>query len=550
MRAFVNDALRFVIAHAIKLLGVVMDLRQGIRIRRFRANQRYLKRKYRLHGDTPVVSYGPRVIESIRHAAAHAGRDATFAMTSGSTGEPKKILYTKRRLRTLKLTFSDMFARTCRAYRLERTTLYVFSSFQRDASLTSMLLNEPKLPLYLSTLQAPYRLQQHAAIRELAAEYGANAVRLWVLTMANPGVLYATNPSTISTFLDELKNNWTVCSTLIKDWHRRPQRFDRTVHAIARRLDSRGSAERLRRVASSTSPVPLEQFAPAVRAYICWTGGYVKPFLYRLAVHLPPSRYRPVPMYSMSTETLETETVFRDAGIYFLPLANGVVYEFIHAESNDSPEKLVNPDELTAGETYVMVVSDSYGLRRYQTGDLFECRGRAINGLPDLAFLRRCGLEYSFAGEKVTADQLNEVFNHLRARHPVILSHEFLTCVPSLPPDERPHYKFILIRDSDTPLHANSISTHADELLSEMNCEYKHKRATGLLGPIRFAQLNAVEFAKRFAGSWETQFKFLPLYQRTWESTAVPAFVPHVNASHFLVSHIDTGQHTQPPSLR
>ncbi|HKS09785.1 MAG TPA: hypothetical protein VJS13_09585, partial [Pyrinomonadaceae bacterium] len=59
--------------------------------------------------------------------------------------------------------FSDMFARACHAFRIERTSLYVFSSFQQDASLTSLLLDEHKLPPYLSALQAPYRVQQHPA---------------------------------------------------------------------------------------------------------------------------------------------------------------------------------------------------------------------------------------------------------------------------------------------------------------------------------------------------------------------------------------------------
>src|SRR5688572_20649515 len=154
MMGYINDAGRFLIARTIVLLGVVLDLWQRLRIRCFAANQRRLRLKYRLHTDTPVVSYGPRVVESIRHAAAYVGRGARFAVTSGSTGEPKQILYTTRRLRTLEFTFSEMFARAVRAYGLKRASLYVFSSFQPDASLTSMLLDKPKLPPYFSTLQA------------------------------------------------------------------------------------------------------------------------------------------------------------------------------------------------------------------------------------------------------------------------------------------------------------------------------------------------------------------------------------------------------------
>ena len=552
MRGYFNDTGRYLIARTIVVLGVVLDLWQRFRIRRFVANQRRLRRKYRLHTETPVVSYGPRVVESIRHAAAHVGHRARFAMTSGSTGEPKTILYTAHRLRTLKFTFSDMFARAVRAYGLKRTSLYVFSSFQRDASLTSMLLDEPKLPPYLSTLQAPYRVQQHPAISALAAEYGTAAVRLWILAIANPGVLYATNPSTISTFFDELKTNWITCSSLIRDWYNHSDRFDRTVRMIARRFDSRGSAERLRVVATSNDPIPIEQFAPAVKAYICWTGGYVKPFLDRLSNHLPAQRYRLIPMYSMSTETVETETVFRNGDFYFLPLAQGVVYEFIDANSKgDHAEKLLAPSQLIPGETYAMVVSDAYGLRRYKTGDLFDCRRSTRNALPDLTFLRRRELEYSFTGEKVTAEQLNTVFHRLRARHPEILADGFLTCVPSLPPKENPHYKMILIRDSKTATNADRLAKECDELLSSLNCEYKNKRATGMLGPIRFLESTTDDFATRLADdTWETQFKFLPLYQRTWESVPPQTNVPHLNDSDVRLSHKNTQQLTSITTLQ
>lgn len=506
----VNDAFRFVIACGIRILAVVLDIRQRVRIARFTSNQLRLKRKYRIHSDTPVLSYGPRVVESIRHAAAHAGGDAQFVLTSGSTGEPKKILYTKRRLRGLKFTFSDMFVRACRAQRLRRTSLYVFSSFQRDTSLTSVLLSEAKLPPYFSTLQAPYRVQQHDSVRALVSEYGAAAVRLWILTIANPGVLYATNPSTISAFFDELETDWATCSKLVRDWHSDPQRFDRMVRKIARRLDSRDSSERLHLIATSPGPVLLKHFSPAARAYICWTGGYVKPFLDRLEVHLPAPRYRLIPMYSISTETVETETAFRNGGVHFLPLASGVVYEFIAAGMDDDPENVLRPDQLKPGKTYAMLVSDAYGLRRYQTADLFACH-RIVAGLPDLSFLRRRALEYSFVGEKVTGEQLAAVFDKLREQYPDVLANGFLTCVPSLPARGLPHYKICFV-SSEHGLKEN-FATHCDELLSSLNCEYKSKRANGMLGPITFVETDAAEFAEGFAGAWETQFKFLPLYQ-------------------------------------
>ena len=497
MRTYFNDTLRAAISWTILYLGLLACGWQRVQLLAFRFNQRRLKRKYGITRDTPVLSYGPEVERSIR---ARADKDAKFATTSGTTDRPKELLYTKRRLLALKLAFSKMFAGTCYAFRLKRTSLYVFSSFEADMSLTSLLLDESALPHYLSTLQAPYRLQHHPALQALVSKYGATAVRLWILTLSNPGVLYSTNPSTISTFLDELERDWNHSSALIRDWCYAPASFAPEAHHIANRLASRGCAKRLNYVAISREPLPLSQYAPAVRAYICWTGGYVKPFLDRLATHLPSPRYELIPMYSMSTETIETLPYFRDREAAFLPFAPGVVYEFI-----DNAENLLDAHQLESGKLYSMVVSDAYGLRRYQTDDLFLCK-RKIHGLPDLSFVRRRTLEHSFTGEKLTAEQLSIVFDQLRASYPSLLAGRFLTCVPSQPP----HYKVLIVGDSTIENSHDFIASRCDELLCEINCEYRSKRASGRLGPVKVASTKFKDFVATNS-HWETQFKFLPL---------------------------------------
>ena len=51
----------------------------------------------------------------------------------------------------------------------------------------------------------------------------------------------------------------------------------------------------------------------------------------------------------------------------------------------------------------------------------------------------------------------------------------------------------------------NFIATRCDELLGQINCEYRSKRSTGRLGAIKCTNAQMQDFA------WETQFKFLPL---------------------------------------
>ena len=485
MRGEVNDRFRDAIGFSIRKIGFLLRYLQEHRVRNFKA--RWVKQDRRTEG--------------------------RYALTSGSAGDPKRILYTSRRLRMVKFVFSDMFARACAAFRIKRTSLYVFSSFEPDESLTSLLLEEVELPNYFSTLQAPYRVEHQPAMRALAAEYGATAVRLWLLTIANPGVLYATNPSTISTFFDELAAHWRDSSSLVRNWCQDQKRFNADIRRIARRLDSTGSHHRLQTIASSEEVLPLQVWAPAVEAYICWTGGYVKPFLDRLREYLPSPRYRLIPMYSMSTETIETSSYFANGEVFFFPLAPRVLFEFL-----DENDHFVGPTELQPGKLYEMVVTDGYGLHRYRTNDLFLCR-RKVRTLPDLVFKRRRGLEYSFTGEKLTAEQCSIVFEQLRTQYPAVFANKYLTCVPSRTCHETPHYKVLLVGKRKAHLELDSLAARCDELLGQINCEYRSKRASGRLGAVTFIETGMREFAEHFAAhrGWESQFKFLPLCPHlTW----------------------------------
>lgn len=430
-----------------------------------------------------------------------------------------------------------MFARACRTFRIKRTSLYVFSSFEPDESLTSMLLDETGLPNYFATLQAPYRVQRHHAIRALAAEYGVTAVRLWIMTLSNPGVLYSTNPSTLSTFFDDLAHNWRESSDLIRNWCKDSKRFNSNVRKLASRLASTGSEARIHAIATSDTSLPINVWVPAVEAYICWTGGYVKPFLDRLQKYLPSPHYRLIPMYSMSTETIETLTSFKDDDVYFLPLAPGVVYEFLQETDH---QHFLKPAALEPGKLYEMIVSDAYGLRRYHTGDLFLCR-RKIDNLPDLVFVKRRGLQFSFTGEKLTAEQVSLVFEQLRERYPQVFADRYLTCVPSA--ESIPHYKVLLIGEAQN-VDLHEIAKRCDELLGAINCEYRSKRASGRLGPADLIQIGTKEFAERFAShsGWESQFKFLPLCPYlTYKDTIVSHKNTAKGCKTVASPHIDSG---------
>ena len=524
MRGLVNDALRRLVGFSIVALGFWLDVVQRWRIRAYRFTQARLRVRYGISDSTPVLSFGPEQQATIAERAKRERGPIRYAETSGSTDAPKKLLYPLKRIARAKWAFIDAFARAFARTPWRRHSLYVFSSLHEDGSLTALMLAEKALPSYLATLQAPDRLQSQPALRDLAGRYGDAALRLWVLCLANPGVLYSTNPSTLSTFLDTMRAEWTTFTALIRDFALHPEMFQRSVHHLAGRLTSRGAASRLRSVAESATPLPLSLVAPAVHTYVCWTGGYVQPFLSRLAQLLPAPWYRLLPMYSMSTETPETTPCYRGDSVAFLPLAQGVLFEFLPDGADDDAARLVLPHALEASHPYTLVVSDAYGLRRYQTDDLFLCVG-FVSGLPDLRFVRRRSLSYSFTGEKLTGEQVSIALDRLRNDFASLGDESFLTCMPSSPgAGALPHYRLVRIERPGTSgtVSMDAAALRCDVLIGEINREYRVKREGGRLGPMRGATVSQEDFLARIGAghhrtSWDTQFKFLPLYCRRWE---------------------------------
>jgi len=70
------------------------------------------------------------------------------------------------------------------------------------------------------------------------------------------------------------------------------------------------------------------------------------------------------------------------------------------------------------------------------------------------------------------------------------------------------------IGDTNTTVKDHEmLAARCDEMLCEINCEYRSKRASGRLGAIEIEPCGFKEFVNTNP-AWETQFKFLPLQLR------------------------------------
>ena len=150
MRGVINDFIRWLIGLGFAALGPPLEMVHLAKICVFSWSQKRLRRRFGVTADSPILSYGVELEKCIQDAASQAGQEAMFALTSGSTARPKCILYTWGRLRSVSLSYLEVFVRCYRAFAIRRKSLYCFSSFGRDKSLTSMLLDEAGSPSFWS----------------------------------------------------------------------------------------------------------------------------------------------------------------------------------------------------------------------------------------------------------------------------------------------------------------------------------------------------------------------------------------------------------------
>lgn len=164
--------------------------------------------------------------------------------------------------------------------------------------------------------------------------------------------------------------------------------------------------------------------------------------------------------------------------------------------------------ELEVGEAYRLVVSTSGGLYRYDLNDIVEVTG-FVGRVPVLRFLRKGGNVLNVTGEKLTEDQ---VVRAGRLLGPVagFTAHYRMDEVPSL----------VLAVEGQPDCSAEAF----DQALGEANIEYRDKRASGRIGPLRFLALREGSYARYRAarvaqGASDAQVKDLvvALDEGSWE---------------------------------
>ncbi len=480
------------------LLHRVIVIHQSLVRKKFRRQQEAFDRSraVRSHRVTGFDEQRPslsKVFSSMRGPKS-------WAYTSGTRKEPKAIPFDRKRTALVqKLFLKAMILLTARFKGLK--TFFVFSSLNPDQSLTSGLTMGEKDPTHLELLQAPYRYlftERGLKLRRATDDLSA---RLILILVTRPAFFYATNPSTLTHFLKDLELHWPRVAGNMKKILAAPEILRELL-----RLQDGNALPRLERAAAADTVPPFGELFSELKALITWDGGYVKPFLEQLTVLLPGVPQ--VPMYSMSTEAVETLPHLIDGRLHFLPSAPGVYYEFLDLED----QTLHLPQDLLPGKHYGLVVSDRWGLTRYDTQDIFLVK-EVVDGLPDLAFVKRRGINSSLTGEKLTEEQILLLITGLKERFPE-LRETFFSLYPYSLQGAFGYELALIGRSPEAGLE--EFTAQADRLLGEINAEYKSKVDSGRLLPLTTAISSSEKLAVLMGkgGQWESQFKILPLYDK------------------------------------
>jgi hypothetical protein len=305
-----------------------------------------------------------------------------------------------------------------------------------------------------------------------------------ILLETDVSVLMALNPSTIVRLFEVLER---YADLLEEDIERGGLSAAMSVesqvrqYVTARYHGNAARAEELRAVLSHRQPgFPPAHLWPNLQLAISWRSPMVHPYLELLERYmgaLPQRDY-----ITMGSE-----------GIIAIPFEDGIsggalamdihFYEFIPEElaDCDNPPTLL-AHQVEAGRKYVVVLSTSAGLYRYNMGDVVQVRD-FIGATPVVEFLHRTGHTCSLTGEKLTEDQVARAVCEAASRLGLRL--QTFTMCPI--PKPFPHYALLCELDtaSDRDL-LNRFLAEVDRDLGCRNIEYQSKRTSRRLGPTEF----------------------------------------------------------------
>jgi len=474
-----NASSRFGRDYGFAEIRTAADFRKRLPILTYEDHHPYIERV--LEGDVTAL-FGPKT------------RILMFAMTSGTTGEPKRLPITEQLFREYRsgwrLWGGGVYGD--HSHLMRKKTIQLTSDWQQFRAPSGTPCGQisglaaTTRPRVAQTMFLPPPVT--AKIYDSAAKHYA-ALR-FALATRHVGMFITANPSTLVEFARRADRE---SESLIRDIYDGTLSCDLPPHvraALSRRIARRAPrrARELDRMVERHGTLLPKQAWPDLSVLAVWTGGSVGVFLPQL-------------------EELYGRTAIRDHGLsasegrMTIPLADGTsagildfynhYFEFIPVEERDSQSPTVlEAHELQEGREYFIIMTTSGGLYRYDIHDVVRCVGYQGQA-PMLEFLNKGKSFSNLTGEKLSEHQairaVEKGFSELQ------LPIEAFTLAPVL--EDGPRYVLLLERSA----HRGQAARLAQEVqanLERANEEYASKCVSGRLLPVKVQEVPSGTWSK------------------------------------------------------
>jgi hypothetical protein len=464
--------------HGFGEMRSVEDFRRRMPVLTYEEHHPYVSRV--LRGETTALfAPGTRVL--------------MFAMTSGTTGEPKRLPITKELFREYRAGWRLWGAGVYGDHRelLNTKTLQLSSDWQRYLAPSGIPCGQ------ISGLAASTRPKIASRVFMLPPVTGRihdpatkhyTALRL-ALASDRVGMIITANPSTLVEFARRADQQR---ESLVRDIHDGTLSCELPTEiraALARRIGRRNPsrARELEQLAERYGALLPKHAWPRLSVIAVWTGGSVGMFLPKVTELFGPTAVRD---HGLSASEGRMTIPLNDGSRAGILDFYHHYFEFIPVEEHESKQPtILEAHELAEGRDYFILMTTSGGLYRYNIHDVVRCVGFEGQA-PLLEFLNKGKSFSNLVGEKISEHQVVAAVQ--RSFHELGLSIDTFTLAPVM--ERMPRYVLLVephVPQGRTGELARSIQTN----LEHANEEYAEKSASGRLLPVRIGVLPA--------GTWD-----------------------------------------------
>jgi hypothetical protein len=450
--------------HGFASIRSAADFRARVPVRGYEEHRPYIDKV--LRGDvTAMFAPGTNVL--------------MFAMTSGTTGEPKRVPITEELFREYRKGWLIWGGGVYGDYPglMRQKSLQLSSDWQQYRAPSGVPCGQisglaattrPKIGQYLFVPPV-----ETVRIHDPAARHYTTL--RFALATKNIGMIVTANPSSLVEFARRANQE---CESLLRDIH------DGTLScnipaevraALARPIGTRQPqrARELSRLANHYGGLLPKHAWPDLSVLAVWTGGSVGVFLPMLPE-----------LYGMAA--VRDHGLSASEGRMTIPLTNGTsaglldfyhhFFEFIPVEEHGSPQPTVlEAHELVEGREYYILLTTSGGLYRYDIHDVVRCvgfRGEA----PLLEFLNKGKNFSNVTGEKLSEYQVVRAVEN--SFTDLGLPVDFFAVAPVM--ERLPRY-VLLVEPKQLCGRGAELAARVQANLEQINEEYAAKCASGRL---------------------------------------------------------------------